>query len=1368
MATTMRFGVPPPDAAEQVTLQTRWGDPDVPMPGEYKRFFPYGMAVSILGEFFTVRSLTTGANVSGDGGNIAGARTMSHHPDSGLPQNGMDTICYYNSSMSHDSVNNLTVTIEANSSMHVVMGLEGNLDNEWYDLSDAAATPAVLDNQLNLLLPYYATHPSVLAFSTKDDGASAQHGRRASSLMERVPQLDIGQRPATATLQSATAMAAVDPDVWQVQLYYIYPCSFKNNLTPTMEGDFSRPGANLGIPFDWAEWIRATRALAPPNTTMWLFLQGHKTTLSETPANASELRYPTKREMRMQVWKALGEGVKGFFWFAYNDQSGRWDGLAHPNSRDRMDGVAEMGHRLSPGIRARLMTTDRYEEKQVFTATGGGSDPGWLFPFANAYCSTLYDPGNDLYYCVIANNSYSTEDITISSSLLSGTLVNMETGVETELGTPVSREGLDGGVWRFVPASEALFWWDDAYDSRIDLSATNTLATPLYDKMLVVTLPPGVDSDSARVVETTPIGTIDRVYDWRYGSSQAPNRFWHLPAKVSGQQLTVKTQGRWAPGETRTFALYWDSTGVIPADPPIYLEGTGSTLARIGPDNESGVFDDVMSLPSTTGSAPKTKPGWARAAAGLTARAMTYTVNGVGAFNATSGTVTDLTNNGPTVTANGTINFPRSEWAGSYTCEYQNTLITGRKADNTGANTLTKLADAMLVVLTYTNQTAYTSTAIANTVTAPANFDIITLAASTTGPVSGEAAGNQIATFSAPVGSGTITEYVGSEDITDLPVLNTIIGRHTGFGGAAIVVKRISLTGFGSQSPEAVWVSDSSRNAYLQLRNLTTSSVIPAGAEIEVEFWFVDSFTGSGPVSLGHAVPDEIVALMDSVVTATTNDIGGVELRPTDKADSLEQASVNTVAGIKWMQDNAVAVHTISGNAAYEYDVQTGLVASAAGSVVDDHDANYGDAYKLAGLCFCYLRTHDPALIPLIEYQANYHVQIEQDAVAQYGGTFWLGSAPYFYWTLPTPSGATNPSFANDGGTLANAGPLVGGHAVDPNMPGGVLGQMNYSQGDVRRHTSIDQMHMVLLGLYHYRYLLRNESAITANATLWADVLAYIGRMRDFEALHFSAASSRLAANLYQICTTGTPTNANGQTDANVTNPYNGAQFGLWQISDTDDFQANPSSNVTIDNFINSVCSPNTTLSALKRYMQGQTKDMLASDYGQHDVVSGLAADLGIVPDAYPQGWLPRAAGGTYYRFSSGRTGDDHYLEVRAGYRDALNGRAPQRAACVALTALLDPTYQVPIEMTGGTTIVRSVPVAEAAIDIVHSMGMYGVEPITKAQRHGVAGTLGRTSSFHPQIIDSAFTGYYMYAVELAHLVNEGADYTDYYPIGLW
>jgi hypothetical protein len=599
--------------------------------------------------------------------------------------------------------------------------------------------------------------------------------------------------------------------------------------------------------------------------------------------------------------------------------------------------------------------------------------------------------------------------------------------------------------------------------------------------------------------------------------------------------------------------------------------------------------------------------------------------------------------------------------------------------------------------------------------------------------------------------------YAAGADLSALSVLDTIVGSHGNTNGMGLLLTQCTLGAFGSQSPDVRWVTQGNAFGILHLRNLVTSSQIPVGANVTLAGYIVAGLTGNSLATGDNFLPDEVVDLLQSLQTNPAPVVAPKEaLNSGTLANTMTAASAAAVQGVQWFQDNAVALTTVAGNGGFDYHVQTGAVL-----MVDDEDSNYGEAYKLAGLCLRFLRTGDLALVPMIEAQAAYHVQIEQDAVAQYG-SFWSGSVPYFYWPSPISSGST---YTVEGGVTGTTGT-----DVDPAF-GVAKGPITYTQGQVRRATSIDQMHMMGLGLYHYLYLLRNETAITANTTLRASVLSYLSRVVTFEAAHWTSATSRFIANLYAVCTGVHPTNNVGMTSSNVTNPYNGQQFGGWQVSDTDLYDTlhgvNPSSNVTLDNFFNSTVAPNSTVPDVKRYMQGMTKDMLASDFGRHDVTDTTASwNLTYTTFPYPAGWLPRAAGGTQYRFNAARAGDDHYLEVQSGYRDSLNGRAAQRMIVVALTAMMDPTYRVPIEMTGGTTVVRDVLITDAVDALARTIAVYGPEPMTKAQRYAVAGWMGEGSSFDPQRADSAMTGYWLMASELWHLVRGGVSYSTLYPIG--
>lgn len=923
---TLRFGVPAPDDPEQVIMQARWGDRSTPRSGEYLRVIPYGAAISVAGEWATLRNTVTDQNEQVDVANAAGLTKAIYHPESGLLANNLDSVNLYNGGAHHDLVNGLQAVL-APTSLTMVAGLEADLDSEWFGLSDAAATQAALDAALDEAMTYYADKPNVIAYTLKDDLASVAAAVRANTAMTRIEQRDTVGRPASGTFQSDSARAAVNPDDWRYLMFYWYPCGHTMAITPTAEGDFSRPGGNNGVATDWAAGVRTIVMNIPAGTATWMFMQAHRTI--DDPPSPSQLRYPTAREIRAMVWKTIGAGVKGFFWFLYQDQPPNWEGFAHPNSRVRYDAIAEMGARLSPGIRARIAETEPVAP--LFTASGGGST-GWALNFANAYCETLADAAHGLTYCVVCNNSLSPASVTINSTTLTGSLRNLETGVETPIGGSVTLPALDGTIFQHIPGVDAL---------------TQTMLT----------------------------------------------------------------------------------------------------------------------------------------------------------------------------------------------------------------------------------------------------------------------------------------------------------------------------------------------------------------------------------------------------------------------------ASDNVVTGMRWMRTNGLARTGVVGNGSFEYNLDTGTTAIREPTCpVDDHDGNYGEAFKLHGLCLKYLRTHDATLIPDIEAQVQWHIDIERRLVAQ-RGEYWAGAAPYWIWPLATPSA---PEFGGVG---------------DPNINGGAGASITYNQGDVRVWTSIDQMHMVAHALYAYMYLLRDESAITANSTLRANCLALISRMATFEASNasfFVPAEQRVLGNLYQIAQGLTPTTNSGIVDADYSSTFKGYQFGNWQVSNVES-NVDPSSNISIDVFMRAVMAPDSQPGGVLNFLRGMAMDMLSSDIGQHDVEWDPVYTGPVLP--YPTGWVLRAAAGDRLSYenprvlasNNGYSTDLHYVTISSGAaRDQMSGRAPQRLIVLCLLALMDPTYNVPIELNPDTTVKRSVNIVTACNQWAETMAAHLPEPTTNCNRYMAQMHLGTTGSQPSNVIDSAFTGYWAMASELWHVVNAGANYADYYPIGLW
>jgi hypothetical protein len=82
-----------------------------------------------------------------------------------------------------------------------------------------------------------------------------------------------------------------------------------------------------------------------------------------------------------------------------------------------------------------------------------------------------------------------------------------------------------------------------------------------------------------------------------------------------------------------------------------------------------------------------------------------------------------------------------------------------------------------------------------------------------------------------------------------------------------------------------------------------------------------------------------------------------------------------------------------------------------------------------------------------------------------------------------------------------------------------------------------------------------------------------------------------------------------------------------------------------------------------------------------------------------------------------------------------------------------------------GATVLRSAPIVTLCDETAATLAAYGPEPTTKAMRFAVGANYGVATAANPQVVDSAFTGYWMMALELWYLVRANANVDDYYPI---
>lgn len=447
MAATLRFGTPAPDQDEHVVVATRW-NPDEPSPAVADDYFPFALAVSSSALTVPIG----GTDI--DPMTPAGLPKLIHDPESGLLPNGITDVALFDSGyVAYEAVSGQAATIHASGSgrVRIIAGLHRDLEgSRWMGKASVPADGyATLDALLTAPLAYYATNPSVMAYILADDvtATSDPVDTLAQQAMDRVQTLDVAHRPASASyLDGGPTIPPMEVGVFGSGSY---PCRWVSTGVKRVEGDFSKNDVTFP---DWQVLARAHVTDRFPGARIWWWAQAHK--LGDGSVPTLHLAYPTAREIRKQVWELIGSGITGIIWFVYQDDSAtdEWDGVANPTSRARFEAIAEMQHRISPGIRRRLLRCRPTEANDEFTASGGGSGGAWLYTnYADAYISTLFDATSDTYYVVVCNRSTSTANVAIDSAAHAGSLVNLETGASINVGNVVSLPPLDGAIFRFVP-----------------------------------------------------------------------------------------------------------------------------------------------------------------------------------------------------------------------------------------------------------------------------------------------------------------------------------------------------------------------------------------------------------------------------------------------------------------------------------------------------------------------------------------------------------------------------------------------------------------------------------------------------------------------------------------------------------------------------------------------------------------------------------------------------------------------------------------------------------------------------------------------------------------------------------------------------
>ena len=285
----------------------------------------------------------------------------------------------------------------------------GDLYQNWWNPSvpaDIGTARAVIGPLVDAL----RVHPSIRGYNMLDD-ATPDRATKIRLALQVFREHDAG-RPASPMMVAGDlgqqVYSATTPDAF---LTYNYPARVANSACSWADS--------------WVLSIRATIATKPASTPLWLVLQTHST--QSWVGDTYPLRYPTVEEVRLQNWIAIGEGARGIWWFLYSSQQG-WTGLR--------DNPTLYGEVSADALRTRTLPGLAKRQDQV-VAMGN-------------YASTMVD-GAGRTYVLAANTSCSPRNVTLTSTMLTGRLVDVETGVSYSFGQGIPFRGGDGHLYRFEP-----------------------------------------------------------------------------------------------------------------------------------------------------------------------------------------------------------------------------------------------------------------------------------------------------------------------------------------------------------------------------------------------------------------------------------------------------------------------------------------------------------------------------------------------------------------------------------------------------------------------------------------------------------------------------------------------------------------------------------------------------------------------------------------------------------------------------------------------------------------------------------------------------------------------------------------------------
>jgi hypothetical protein len=343
---------------------------------------------------------------------------------SDLRPRGLDTVLFTNNWVAAQAD---LLDVSDRLGFNVVFAPTRELHTRWWTES-APADIATARAIIGPIVDQLAGHPSLRAYNIADEPDLELKEKIALAVQvfkERDPS-----RPAMPTLigldRAGAIFEAARPDVMLID---VYPVGWSNGHC-----DFTMTGFGYHH-LDFVDYVRLVARSKPADVPLWVILQTHRLGYG----GPGSLREPTRSEVRLQNWLAIGEGAQGIFWFIYSSQQG-WRGL--PDNRPLYREVTALARRVGP-LRATLVGLRKGADR--FAISGGGKP----------YVSTLMSTDGGRLYAVAANRDCSgPRRLSIRAPDRQGVLRDLESGQVHALGAAIWFGPGDGKVFELVPNSE--------------------------------------------------------------------------------------------------------------------------------------------------------------------------------------------------------------------------------------------------------------------------------------------------------------------------------------------------------------------------------------------------------------------------------------------------------------------------------------------------------------------------------------------------------------------------------------------------------------------------------------------------------------------------------------------------------------------------------------------------------------------------------------------------------------------------------------------------------------------------------------------------------------------------------------------------